>query len=250
MGNNESQSKEEGALLKRLQSLETKIKEHDETQKMLRWISLTGILAILTCFGIFLYRLYDYGKNYQYQVLAQKVAAESVNIIRPEAEIFIRELRDDLVPEFTKKLSSEINKSMPVIKSKALDLSEDLKVQVRKQAEERLLESMISSLENSADDIKNVFPEFTPEDLERQIGQSMGFYVERLHQVIEERLAFITSSLEGLKNSTEKLKESEQFSELMPDSVNQAEEQLIDALMEIVVYEIRTELGNQPAHNN
>ncbi len=49
-----------------------------------------------------------------------------MNIIRPEAEIFIRELR------------------------------EDLRVQVRKRAEERLLESMISSLENSADDIQNI----------------------------------------------------------------------------------------------
>ena len=245
MSTGENQSSDETVLLSRLEKLETKIKEHDDTQRALRWISLTGIFAVLLCFSIFVYRLYDYVTNYEYQQLVQKIGNESANIIRPELEIFLRVLKEDLIPEFSEKFSSEFNKSIPTIKSKAMDLSEKLKVEVVHRTEERLLESMIASLENSSDDIKSIFPEFTPEDLEKQIGESIGFYVEKLHEVIEERIALVAASLEGLKNSTRQLQKSEEAAGMMPQTVSQAEEQLIDSLLELIVFEIRPELGKQ-----
>lgn len=240
-------SREQAELIRKLEHLERQIRQHDESQKSLRYISLTGVMLILMLFIIFIYRLVNYGMNYEYQVLLERIAADSVTIIQPEAEILVRDLRDELLPKFTKELSNEIERSLPEIRSSATALGATLSEKIKQRAEERLLETMISSLEGSEDEIKSIFPDMSAEELERQIGNSIGYYVEELHDVLEDRVAFVAASLDGLKSAVEQLEHSEGAEHFIPKTRTEAEAQLLDALLDLVVYEIRPELGDQVA---
>ena len=169
MSENNNNSNEEAALLARLEKLEAQIKGHDETQVKLRYISLGGIFLILFFFITFVYRIIDYARTYEYKGLAQDIVADSVSIVRPEVEMFLGEIRTNLLPNLSEKLTNEFQQRTPEIKDVFADLGDSLAKEVRKRAEQRVLETMITSLENSSEEIRNIFPEFTPEDLEKQI---------------------------------------------------------------------------------
>ncbi len=241
-------NKDEALAIERLERLEAIIREHDVLLNRAKMIQLGGIGLIFLFFTIFIFRLYSYVKDYEVEGLADTLISESYSTVQPDLDIFLRELKGDLLPAFSKQLMDEFQASMPVIKKSAIDLSADLEQKFKARAEERLLETMIRSLENSEDDIKQIFPEFTPEDLERQIGQSMGYYIDKLHDAIEERISLVSTSLIDLKDTARSIGQAEDFAELRPTSVSQAEDQLLNALLDLVIYEIKPILGDEPVN--
>ncbi len=241
---------EESDVLERLQRLEDEIKEHDELQKRLKTISLAGILCILFFFTLFVYRLFDYARNYEVHVLMDKLRAESVEIIRPEMNLFVRQLQAEVIPVATKQVQSGYMNALPTLKQAALDLGQKLEVSIKERAEERLVQTMVNSLEKSSEQIKIIFPDFSPESLEKQIGQSMDYYVEQLHDSLEERLAMVSASLEILKSTAGQIGKGEELKHLVPTSVGEAEAQVIEGFIDLVIYEIKPELGDEPAESN
>ena len=247
MGKSAHASKEEAELLHRLQDLESQIKKHDESQIKLRYISLCGI-GIITCLMLtFLYRIYNYVDNYDIQQVVETLRKEAPAVLEPELDALVYELSTDIFPIFSNHLIAKFRDSMPELRQSGLELASQLEGEIRKRAEERLLESLVTGLENSGDEIRNIFPEFSAEVLEEQIGRSMGYYVERLHDSIEDRLALVIASLEDLRSTAGQIGKTKGLEAELPINVGEAESDLIEALLDLVVYEIKPELGSELA---
>ena len=243
MGKSTPQSKGDGELLQRLQDLEEQILSHDNSQKKLRYISLVGICLITCLMLVFVYRLYDYVGNYDIEQVVEHIKQESPRLLQPELDALVYDLSTDIFPVFSSNLFAEFKQSMPELKEAGLNLSQNLEIEIRKRAEERLLESMIVSLENSSEEIRSVFPDFSSEVLEEQIGKSIDYYVERLHDSLEDRIAMVMSSLEDLKNTAGQISKAEGMEDLLPTNIGQAESEMLEAMLDLVVYEIKPEIG-------
>ena len=236
-------SKEEADLLQRLQGLESQIKEHDESQKKLRYYSLIGIGLITCLMLLFVYRLYNYVENYDIQKVADNLRKEAPKVLQPELDALVYELSTEVFPIFSDHLVAKYKESMPELRNAAMILGEQLEGQVRERAEERLLDSLVIGLEDSSEEIKNIFPDLSSEVLEEQIGKSMGYYVERLHDSIEDRIALVMASLEDLRSSARQISKTEGLEDLVPTNSGEAESELIEVLLDLVIYEIKPELG-------
>ena len=238
---------EEVEILQRLDKLEIQLKEHDDTEKKLRFISLGGIFLILIFLGLFVFRLVNYIQNYKIQSVVEYVKADVGDYIKPELDMFVTELRSELLPIFFDNLTAEFKNSEPEIREAIEGLGNSLEIELRRLAEERLLDSIITSLENSGEEIKDIFPEFSAVNLEKQIGKSMEYYVEKLHDAIEHRVAMVAASLRDLKTTAEEIGGSEKLSQFGPQNNSDAEEQLINSLLDLIVYEIKPDIGSQTA---
>ncbi len=246
MSDKNNQTGDEAAILRRLESLETQITRHDDLQVKLKYISLSGLFLVLFFFLLFVYRLINYVRHYEVNILIDNLRAQSMEVVKPEIELFLNDLRSDLLPTFSKQLTDEFDKQMPLLKDTTLELGHRLEEKVRLHAEERLVESMITGLESSEKEIQIIFPAFTAENLEKQIGQSMTYYVDTLHDSLEERIAYISSSIETLKSSIMELGKSDAMKDHVPTTKEQAEAQVLDSILDLVVYEIKPELGDEP----
>ena len=245
MAKSTHQTKSDTELVQRLKDLEEKIKRHDESQKKLRYISLLGIFLITSLMLVFVYRLYSYVENYDVQQVVEQVKMDTPGVLEPELDALVYDLTKDIFPVFSDHLINEFKQSMPDLRQAGLELSSALEIELRKRAEERLVESMVVSLEDSSDEIRRVFPDFSAEVLEEQLGKSMDYYIELLHDSIEDRIALVIASLEDLKNTAGTIGEAEGLEDLIPSNVGEAESGLLEGLLDLVVYEIKPEIGTE-----
>ena len=249
MGKSSSQSKRELETLEKLENLEDKIKNFNTIQKRLKFISLSGVLLTCVLMATFIYRLYDYFVHYDYKKVMDQVSVEAKAVVQPEIDMFLAELRTDLLPVFFDHLIVGFKESTPEFRESTLKLADNLGREIRVRAEERFLVSLISSIEKSGEEIEEIFPDFSSEELEKQIGKSIDFYMETLHDSLEERIALASSSLIDLKNTAEALGQSTSSDSYPPQSSSEAEEQLLEALLDLVVYQIKPEMGIELAED-
>jgi Rad3-related DNA helicase len=173
--------------------------------------------------------------------------AQSLEVVKPELEMFLTDLRTELLPTFSSQLTAEFQKRMPELKDTALELAHNLEDKIRLRAEERLIQSMIKGFETSETEIQLIFPAFTSENLEKQIGQSMDYYVDNLHDSLEERISYISSSLDALKATIREVGKSDDMKPHLPKTKEEAEEQVLDSILDLVVFEIKPALGDELA---
>ena len=245
MGKSTRQTKDEAELLARLEDLELQIGRNDESQKKLRYISLLGIFLITGLMLVFVFRLYSYVENYDVEQVIERVKQDAPQMLQPELDALVYDLSKDIFPVFSNHLVNEFKRSMPELKEAGIELGSTLEIELRKRAEERLIESMIVSLENSGDEIRSVFPNFSAEVLQEQLGKSMEYYVEILHDSIEDRIALVAASLEDLKNTAGAIGQTDGLEDFIPSNVGQAESGLLEGLLDLVVYEIKPEIGTE-----
>ncbi len=245
----------EAALAGRIGQLEEKLKLIEVLRKKQRNFSLVGVLLLLSLLLLFVFRLYSH-VNTTYveplndetrraaflQELARQTNAEK--IVKQEVETFVKQLSEEVVPELMKQLTHEFTAARPEIEKAACDMGERLNKYILTDVQEQLAESLIQALEDLEQEIKTVLPEFSVEELQKHMDEAKALFIEKLTDLIEERIARVSASMESLKSTvTQRAKTGEDA----PYSLEAAQTELLEALVDLLVYELKPELGEEMA---
>ena len=231
---------------RRIQKIEQMLNDNEVLRKTLRKYSICGILALLFVLFIFVYRLYDYGRNYDTDALVAALQVQAEENLVPEAEALVAELQDGLVADFGEKCMIELKNEMPNIQTEVGEMGGRLFDMSQKYVEERLVETMANSFEESEKELQEIFPEFNSAELEGNLNEASAFFIEELGLVLDAKLGKVSGSVEGLKSAVTRVGETSGIKELEGMAPEAVEEMLLDAIMDLVIYEIKPELGLIP----
>jgi hypothetical protein len=91
-------------------------------------------------------------------------------------------------------------------------------------------------------ELQRIFPDTSVEELQHQLEKAHGLFIEKLHEAIEDRIAMVAASLEQLKAQVremarENIREQRTLEEI--------ECLFFEDLVDLLVYELKPELGNE-----
>lgn len=234
----------------RLKEIQQTMKESEALRKKLRYVSLGGALAVLLLLGLFCYRLYAYATTYDTKKLRTQLLEESKPVIKAETDELIKTMQGEIVRNFVSKIKSNLKQEMPKINQEFIEMGGRLYDHSQEHVEKRLVDVLTKSFEDSEKEIQKAFPEFSTVDLHQRMEKVKPYFVEQLTHVIELRLAKVNASIDGLKSAVKRVQEAPGSEKYSKDQLSAVEDQLLDALLDLIVYEIKPELGREPAPMN
>ena len=101
----------EQELTERLAALEIKLVQNQSLRVKQRRLGICGVLVLLVLLLLFVGRLAcwlnAYAKSYDFDSLRDQLMVECKDLVQPELNSFVNELRQDVVPKFTEKVIAE-----------------------------------------------------------------------------------------------------------------------------------------------
>ena len=245
-------AKEEDALAQRLADVRSRIEVTEKLRKTHRNWSWLGVLLILFFLGLFVYRLYDHldssyvaplNDEAQREEFVKKLVAESQadDVIKEEIQTLITQLTTEVIPEMQSKLGEEFVAARPEIEKAAMEAVERLQQFATENVELRLLEALTKGLEGLGDDLQTILPSFSVDQIEKQLQDSRDLFIDKLADVIEERIARVRSSVENLNDTVQKSVELAKKDKM---TLERANSEFLEALVDLLVYELKPELGD------
>lgn len=245
-------AQEGDALAQRLVEVRTRLEVVEKLRKTLRNWSMLGVLLILLFLGLFVYRLYDHvNSSYvaplndeaQREQFIKELVAESQaeDVIREEIHTLITQLTTEVLPEMQSKLGAEFVAARPEIEKAVTEAVERLQQFATENVELRLLEALTRGLEGLGDDLKVILPHFSVDQIEKQLASARSLFIDKLADVIEERIARVSSSVENLQGTVRKSVELAKKDKM---TLERANSEFLEALVDLLVYELKPELGD------
>jgi hypothetical protein len=236
----------EQELTERLAALENKLVQGQSLRVKQRWLGICGALVLLVLLLLFVgrlgYWLHAYATGYDLDSLRKKLLVECKDLVQPELDSFVDEVRQDIVPKFTEKVT-EFKENLDEIEQKATDMGENLEKHARQQVADQLLGSMVSGMGESTDQLASIVPDFAPDEFDKHILAMESLMLEDVTTFITERYARVKSSLDGLTSTIDGMVEDEAIS---PGRREELENDLIGGILELVLYEVQPSLGREP----
>lgn len=243
----------EADVARRLDALQTQLVQADHLRRRLRTVGLLGVLLLLAVLLLFAYRLVDHALSYK-RMMDDETArnqfmhefmerTQVMNIIQAEGESFRRDIQE-AIPDFGNKLMKAFEEKMPEIQKEAGDMADRLRKFVQVRVETRLANALSKAAQDADKEVKAIIPGFDFDQLAKGLDVAKQVYTERIHEILEEKLAFVAPSFEVFRDKAHKLAEREQVNK---QTVEELQRRLIDVFIELVVYELKPELGEQLA---
>jgi hypothetical protein len=237
----------EQELTERLAALEIKLAENQSLRVKQRRLGRCGALVVLVLLLVFVGRLScwlnSYAKSYDFDSLRDQLMVECKDLVQPELNSFVDELRQDVVPKFAAKVITEFKENLDEIEQKANDMGKNLEKHAREQVADQLLGSMISSMDVSADQLAEIVPDFAPDELEKYSRTMESVMLEDMTTFVTERYARVKASLDGLSSTLDSMVEDGAISN---ERREELENDLIGGILELIMYEVQPGLGREP----
>jgi len=238
----------------KLAQIEARIHLVDALRKRQGRASLVGILLLLVLLLVFVYRIYSHFDASYVKVLKDEKQREEFltkmleetqaqEMVREQAYLLMDEMRNDIVPKLAAEIATEFRGSLPELQAAAGEATDRLTKYAKEHVEGRLIDALTKSLEGLDKELRRVFPELKLEELEEQLDRWKGVFIEELHDVIEERVARVDPSVRGLKTTVDQLAKTGP----RPDTLEEAEWKFIEALIELIAFELAPDLGKDKA---
>ncbi|MEA2013660.1 MAG: hypothetical protein U9O87_11400 [Verrucomicrobiota bacterium] len=236
----ESQEK----LVLQLEELKTQVQQIESLRKKQASVARWGLLIILVFIIIFVGRGYKLAKNYDREILLKEILADSREAVKPEVQKFVADLKEQVLPYAKKQLAEGIQNEIPVFKEDLEGISDRLIKHTEDVMIKNLIGKIATELESGDAELKKAYSEFIDSDeFERQVKASTPYFKEKVTDMIEEKMAGLSSSVTVLQESLNKLQGTEDFSE--KELSAEAESGLIEALLEVAIYSLNPAKGKE-----
>jgi hypothetical protein len=237
----------EQELTERLAALEIKLVQNQSLRVKQRRLGICGVLVLLVLLLLFVGRLTcwlnAYAKSYDFDSLRDQLMVECKDLVQPELNSFVNELRQDVVPKFTEKVIAEFKENLDEIEQKANDMGENLEKHAREQVADQLLGSMVSGMGESTDQLSNIVPHFAPDEFKKYTRTMESVMLEDMTTFMTERYARVKASLDGLTSTLDGMVEDGAISN---ERREELENDLIGGILELIMYEVQPGLGREP----
>ncbi len=257
MADEQPKAPDETALAARVEGIEGRLRSREVLARRTRMAQRIGVLLVLSFLLLFVYRLYAHFRSYSVALRdPQKreailkeflTQAKAEPILRSEAQALVQDIQEKVLPKVFEDVVTEFNKSKPELEQMASAMGVRLADYVKTTVATRLKEAMAQSYSDMEAEVRKSFGEMPEEQFKKDFEASKQIFIDHFTAALDERLARIQTGLEGLRE-TVKANYGKNFApELSGEArLQRAEMEFIEALIDLIVYELKPELGAEP----
>lgn len=255
-GANEEESIDEAWAAERLTAIAEKMRRADvlaHRRKEAQWV---GTILILLLLGIFVYRLFahfhDYATAFQDTERREQILQEFLEesdaqrIVLSELQSLTMQLEEELLPKLFDDIVLCLQEAQAELHDEAGAMGERLVEHTKKGLSEALAQALKKSFDSMEGELRTALKDMPEAEFTQNFEQAKAAFVEKLPDIIETGLARVQASLDVLQDSVRKCGERFEPSSPQVSRGTAAEGEFIEALVDLIVYELKPELGAEP----
>ena len=254
MADEQPKAPDETALAGRIEGIENRLRAYEATARRAKIVQRVGVLIVLALLVIFVYRIYAHFHGYVVSMkdAAQREAilkefftqAQAEPILRAEAQALVKDIQEKVLPKVFEDVVAEFNKSKPELEQMALDMGTRLTEYVKTTIADQLKAAMEKSYSDMEAEIRKSFGDMPEEQFKKDFAASRDLFIKHFTEALDVRLGKIQTGLEGLKETVKTHYGANFAPELSGEArLQRAEMEFIEALIDLIVYELKPELG-------
>lgn len=248
---------DEAALADRIAGIETRIRTFEVFSRRAKRVQRVGLVLILALLLLFVYRIYAHFQAYavalrdtdKREALLKEFfsQARADEVLRTEAQALVQDIQQKVLPKVFEDVVAEFNKSKPELEQMATDMGLRLTDFVKTTVADRLREAMAQSYNDMEVEIRKSFGDMPDEQFKKDFDASRDIFIQHFTAALDERLGKIQTGLEGLKETVKTHYGKDFAADLTgEDRQRHAEMVFIESLIDLIVYELKPELGDEP----
>ena len=257
MADEQPKAADETALAGRVEGIEQRIRTFETFSRRAKMVQRIGMLLILALLLLFVYRLYAHFHGYAVAmrdaVKREKILKEFLSqakadeVLRTEAQALVQDIQEKVLPKLFADVVAEFNKSKPELEQMATAMGMRLTDFVKTTVADRLRDAMVKSYNEMETEIRKSFGDMPDEQFKKDFEASRDIFIQHFTAALDERLGKVQTGLEGLKETIKTHYGKDFAADLKGEERQQrAEMVFIESLIDLIVYELKPELGDEP----
>jgi hypothetical protein len=248
---------DEAALAGRIEGIETRIRNFEVFSRRAKIAQRIGMLLILGLLLLFVYRIYAHFHGYavamrdsvKREALLKEFLAQAKpdQVLRTEAQALVQDIQNKVLPKLFEDVVAEFNKSKPELEQMATEMGSRLTDFVKTTVADRLREAMLQSYNEMEAEIRKSFGDMPEAQFKKDFDASRDIFIQHFMVALDERLGKVQTGLEGLKETVRTHYGKDFAANLSGEErARHAEMVFIESLIDLIVYELKPELGDEP----
>lgn len=240
------------ALQEQLKVLEDHLEAIEQAKKQRNLVSIVGLLLIILAIALFVMNLSNFVKEksqdqaFQKELLT-KIGEDLKEVKKnPNLQAMMNDVRSEILPLLAKEIVARFKKDAPKFQAKGEDFAKEMQDYLENDVKSKLIKSLSTSLVDVEAIIKEKYPNVSADDLKKVLDIAQAEFIIQITNIIEERINSVRLDIEDLKASVAKFKECEEYKQLdpnHPDTLNHVKLQMVESMLELVIYQINTQKG-------
>ena len=244
--------------LRKLESLEKKIEAMAKMKRSTTIVTYIGIIIIVIFLALFIFNLISFVRYYDTHSLANEMGNNVVELAQSqEVKDILKEINKTYTPALQTALIAKIQKDAPLFKMESQEMIAGISDYLQNKVKPELAECLVKNLSSSEALMLQTYSKEKPslEKINTIIQNSNEYLKENITKSLDSKLQQSLGTLSELNNSFQELydkteKDSTILKGLTPDMVGEVQNRLIETLLEIIIYQMNPQKGNQPAFAN
>jgi hypothetical protein len=232
----------------KLDELQKLITKTSKAKKITTACSSIGIIVIIIILCAFIFSLYSFINNYNTNQLGLALQKSIPKIAETaEAKKIVNQIQTSLLPNYKKALITQIKANSDKLHKQTLATTDEINSYMQNDMKKELLKSLTASMIAAEQKILTKYHKLNLSDnrIRNILAESNTLFTQQLTANLNSKLDIATQKLYNLNNSFEKLKKS--IPENKHESIQNTEHQFIEALLELLVYQMNPAKGKLPA---
>ena len=240
----------EADILAKIEKLESMLAETEKARKQGALIGRICMLVMLIALSVFALNLWNFYKDFTSKDNIDKLMAQVQSdmkdlLVSAEMKDIQNKIYKETLPKVTKIFMERFTREIPVFKEKGQAILGNLKTHLETHLKEELTKMLEKSVKDIETDILKKYPNITPEKLHSTLMAAQYVFIEDITEELEQRVIQLADSFDKIDLSLKKYNELKDFKDLEEKELDDVKLELIEALLEFVIYEVNPQKGEK-----
>jgi hypothetical protein len=242
----------EDELLASISRLEADLQEIEKARKQQALIGRVGVILILFAILLFVWNMWNFSKSLvkseNLDRLGQQFSRDMQDLAKdPEVRKMQENLVKQVIPDITNQIIERFKKDIPNFRKKGERVLANLQIYVQGYLKEELEKALAESVVQLEKELHATYPKISADKLEKVMKSAEATFIEQITAAIEKRMEMIYEDLDKAEKTLDKFSSLDDMKQLSKQTQDQVKLGLIEALLELGIYEINPARGNMPA---
>ena len=240
-------------VLSKLKGIEESINRIERSKRLRTFVSVGGVILVLLIFALFGWNLYQFGqKAVSPEVKAEfmsEAAEDIVEVARdnPDVQKMVKDLQEDVIPYVIVQITEKFQENMPQFQKEEDQIIGNIKHYLENDVKDKLAVALTEILVELEQEILKIYPEVSPDEMKPVLEKAQEIFIIEIVASIDKRLDEMFLSLGELSGTVRQFGQLEEANKLDPNNIEQVKLQMIEAMLELVIYNLNPDRGNAPA---
>ena len=243
-------AQEHDVVLGKIGEIEKVVNEIGRMKQTRSLIMLVGVILILIALALFGVNLYGFFKSYDTEELRLELEQKVIVAAQSqEVKEVITELKDKVLPKLKNEIMKKVQADMPKFEAAAAKTANNLNTYVQSDLKKKILSALHKALEEMEKKLVAKYKNLKDVDLEAVFKEAEAEFVEKFTTSFELRCQKAIANLSALNDSLASIASDKELNELDKMKTSEIENKLIESMLELAIYHINPDKGDQPAQN-